>query len=667
MSPACVGRVPRAHLERIASGPATALTAVILLFVVPSARAEVTRVAISSRTVVANGQSFGNTGPYEKLIGRIEFALDPAHPRNKAIVDLDLAPRGPDKRVHFSADLFVLQPVDRSKGNGVLLFEIANRGNKGLLQRFNRFDRAPGGGNAQAAREAARNPTAAEDFGDGFLLSEGYTLVWVGWQFDVAAPLLTIDAPRADLKGQASIAAITFILNDRATEASPADLPGYAPADRRDPTATLTVRNRYWESPQTISRERWSFVSIADRPRIRLEGGFEPGRVYELRYRSSDPRVAGAGLAAIRDAAAAFRYGQDMPVSGKAAYVFGVSQSGRFLRQFLADGFNLDERDRRVFDAVWPHIAGAGLGSFNERFAMPGYSSFSATRFPFSDSEQTGPDGRRAGILSPYTPEQRPKIFYTNTPVEYWGQGRAAALTHTTLDGASDLALPDNVRMYLLSSTQHGEAAFPPARGGGQELPNPMPQRAVMRALLRALHKWTAAATLPPDSRYPKLADGTLVKAGDVRFPVLPRVGDPRTIEEPGLLIKGTKVSLPFLVPQVDADGNDLAGIRVPEVAVPLATATGWTFRSDRIGNPTTILALTGSYIPLPRTRAEREASKDPRRSIEERYRGRDDYLQRIRASAVALIKGGYLLQEDLEDVVQRAARHWDWRAGSAP
>ena len=656
-----VARVPRARWERIASGPAAAALG-ILLFAAPAARAEVTRVAISSRSVVANGQPFGTVGPYEKLVGRIEFALDPAHPRNKAIVDLDLAPRGPDKRVHFSADLFVLQPVDRAKGNGVLLFEISNRGNKGLLGMFNR---APGGATA-AARAAVLNPTAPADFGDGYLLREGYTLVWVGWQFDAAPSLLTIDAPRADLKGKPDTVAFTFIVNEAAAEASPGDLPAYAPFDRDEPAATLSVRNRFWEAPQPIARDRWSFVSIAARPRIRLEGGFEPGRVYELRYRSADPRVAGVGLAAIRDAASAFRYRTDLPIRGTSTYVFGISQSGRFLRQFLAEGFNVDERDRKAFDAVWPHIAGAGLGSFNQRFAMPGYSSFPATRFPFADSEQAGPAGTRGGILSGYTADQQPKVFYTNSPVEYWGQGRAAALTHTSVDGTTDLVVPDNVRVYLLAGTQHGEAGMPPGSGNAQHLQNPMPQRNVMRALLRSMHRWASAGTPPPASRYPKLADGTLVAASNVKFPTLPGVSDPRTIEGPGFVIDGKMSALPFLVPQVDADGNEIAGIRVPEVAVPLATTTGWTFRSERAGNPSSIVALTGAYLPFPRTRAERQAGKDPRPSIEERYRGREDYLQKIRAAALPLIKGGYLLDEDLQDVIDRAGRHWDWRAGSA-
>jgi hypothetical protein len=609
------------------------------------ANAEVTKVTIASRAVVANGQSFGSVGPYEKLTGTIEFALDPANPHNKPIIDLDAAPRDSDGRVHFTADLYVLQPADPSRGNGTLLFEIANRGRKGILPRFNRS-----GG--------SQDPTAPADFGDGFLMKDGYTIVWVGWQFDVVAPSLRVVAPAVNVPGRVRL---SFIPDDKRTDVAPADLPQYPPANPDDPSATLTVRDRYWDTPTALPRQSWRFAVGNGRPRMVLDAGFEPGRVYEVTYNASGARVAGVGFAAIRDAASAFLHGTDMPVRGRAAYVFGISQSGRFLRQFLHDGFNADERDRRVFDVVWPHIAGAGQGSFNERFAMPGYSSFPATRFPYTDLEQRNARGTRDGILAAYKPEQLPKVIYTNTSVEYWGQGRAAALTHATIDGRSDATIPDNVRIYLLSGTQHGESAFPPSFGNGQAMGNPTPQVNVMRALLRAARQWAASGVPPPDSQYPRLRDETLVPLGALRFPVLPGLGNPRIIEGPGEMSDGKFSALPFLVPQVDADGNELAGIRVPEVSVPLATTTGWNFRAERIGSPTTIYALLGSYVPLARTRAEREARRDPRLSIEERYMGRDDYLQRIRAAARVLVKERFILEQDVEDVVQRATRHWDY------
>jgi hypothetical protein len=387
--------------------------------------------------------------------------------------------------------------------------------------------------------------------------------------------------------------------------------------------------------------------------------------VYELSYRSLDAQVAGVGLAAIRDAASAFRYGDGMPVRGRTAYVFGQSQSGRFLRQFLLEGFNVDERGRKVFDAVWPHVAGAGLGSFNERFAMPGYSSFPATRAPFTDTAPSG--GSSGGILASYTPDHLPKVIHTNSPVEYWGQGRAAALTHTMPDGAADLPLLDTVRRYLLASAQHGEGSFPPRAGAGQQPGNPTQHRPVLRALLRSLHSWVTTGAAPPASRYPRLADKTLTPVASVRFPAIPGVADPRTIEGPGTVVAGAVTMLPFLVPQVDADGNDLAGIRMPEVTVPLATTTGWNFRSERVGNPTTLLALAGTYVPFARTRADKASRGDPRAAIEERYRDRAAYLRRIRSAADALVKDGFLLGEDVPGVVERAGRHWDYATGAAP
>jgi hypothetical protein len=618
----------------------------IVALVAPSfARAEVTKVTIASRAVVANGQPFGSVGPYEKLTGTIEFALDPAHPRNKAIADLDRAPRGSDGKVHFTADLYVLQPVDSARGNGTLLFEIANRGRKGILGRFNRA-----GG--------SQDPTAPGDFGDGFLMKDGYTVVWVGWQFDVEPPNLRVIAPAVGAQGRVRI---SFIPDDTRTEVAPADLPQYHPIVADNLASTLTVRDRFWDTPTVIARDKWRLTSGNGRPRVVLDTGFEPGRLYEVEYTGAGARVAGVGLAAIRDAASAFLHNTDMPVRGRSAYVFGISQSGRFLRQFLHDGFNADERDRRVFDVVWPHIAGAGQGSFNEPFAMPGYSSFPATRFPYTDLEQRNAQGTRDGILATYKPAQMPKVIYTNTSVEYWGQGRAAALTHTTIDGKSDATVPDNVRIYLLSGTQHGESAFPPSFGTGQAMGNPTPQANVMRALLRATHQWATSGVRPPDSRHPRLRGQTLVPLASLRFPVVPGLGDPRVIEGPGQMLNEKFSALPFLVPQVDADGNEIGGIRVPEQSVPLATTTGWNFRAERIGNPTTIVALLGGYVPLARTRAEREARHDPRPSIEERYKGRDDYLQRIRAAATALVKDRFILEEDVEDVVQRATKHWEY------
>jgi len=635
----------------------------------PSTLAEVTSVTITTRTPLADRKTFGSTGPYERLVGRIEFALDPADPHNSGIVDLNLARRGADGRVHFSSDLNILRPADPTRGNGILLFHIANRGVMDLLGAFNRGNPSDGG------------------IGDGLLMRDGYTMVFVGWEFDVPASRLRIEAPAAILPAGSSADSLSveIMMNERAAEAFLIDDPAgrppvpYLPAEPASPKDVLVVRDRFLDSGITIPRDRWRFVAGPNGlPKIRLDGGFDPGRYYRVTYRPTAPVVAGVGLAAIRDAAAAFRYRSDLPVQGRAAYAFGQSQAGRFLRQFLYDGFNVDERDRRVFDAVWVHKAGAARGSFNERFATPSPGDlFRPTRFPFADGDEVDTDGTRAGLSSRYRPDHQPKIFYVNTSVEYWTGGRAAALTHTSVDGTRDLVLPDNVRMYFLASTQHIVPAFPPVRtppasggtdtaardrSGGQQLNNPTPHANVMRGLLRAWHEWAAKGTPPPPSQYPRLSDKTLVAIEDSAFPPLPGVANPRTIQGPGRT-SGAKVTpLPHLVPQVDQDGNDLGGIRDPEVAVPLATTTGWNFRDPSLGNASDIYQLLGSYIPFAPTRAVRQATGDPRASLEERYRGVDDYLQRIRSATTDLIRQRLVLAEDADTIVDRAKSHWQFR-----
>jgi hypothetical protein len=609
-----------------------------LLLLPAAGGAEVVKVSVARQAIVANGQPFGSVGAYEKLTGTIEFAVDPSDPHNAVVADLEHAARAADGKVHFTSDLYVLRPADPAKANGVLLFEIANRGNKGLLTRFN-------------GAPASADPDTLADFGNGFLMREGYTLVWVGWEFDLASGVRVAAPAAARITDRV---AVRFIPNERTSEAALTDAPMYPPANADDAASTLTVRSRFWDAAAAIARDQWTFLPGSGTPRLSLKSGFEPGRIYEVTYRASGAVVSGVGLAATRDAASAFRYRTDLPVQGRSVYIFGASQSGRFLRQFLNDGFNADERGRRAFDAVWPHIAGAALGSFNERFATPtSLTAFLATREPFLTE----------GLLTRYQPPQRPKVILTNTSVEYWGGGRAAALTHTTPDGRADAPVPDDVRIYLLAGTQHGEAAFPPAPvANGQQLPNPVPQREVMRALLTGLHRWVTAGAAPPDSRYPRLSDGTLTPVGAVRFPML-GTRDPRTIPGPGITATGP---LPFLVPQVDADGNEIAGIRVPEQRVPLATTTGWNFRSERVGNPEDIFALLGSYVPLTKTRVERQARSDPRPSVQERYAGKEDYLAKIRAAAEALIRDRYLLREDLPTVLDRANRHWDYATRAA-
>ncbi|MGE0704019.1 MAG: alpha/beta hydrolase domain-containing protein [Vicinamibacterales bacterium] len=605
----------------------------LLVSMAAQASAEVTRVDIETRAAVG-------TSGYEKIAGTVHFAVDPAHPRNRVVADLDKAPRAASGRVEFSADLYILRPLDASRSNGIALIEVVNRGRKLMLNGFNR------GGTDDPASEA--------DLGDQFLLRRGFTLVWVGWQFDVpAGPLVGIQVPR--VAGAAGTVRATVTLNERAQKTVVTDLSAYPPADPAAADNTLTVRDGPFGVPEAIARSSWRIQGNT----VALDSGFDPGRVYEIAYRTSDAPVGGAGLVAFRDVSSWIKYRDDAPARAGQAIAFGSSQSGRFLRSFLYQGFNADEQDRQVFDGVMAHIAGAGRLSLNERGAIPNaLGMYSATFFPYSDASQRDPaSGREEGLLeNDRAGRHRPKIFYTNSAVEYWGGGRAAALVHTTLDGHRDLTLPENVRFYLFSGTQHSPAQFPPQMSTGQQLANPVEYWWSMRALLVAMERWVREDVAPPASRHPQLADATLVAADRIAFPAIPGVQSPRRIE-PG---RDGATRLPLLVSQVDADGNELAGIRAPDVAVPLATYTGWNFRTREIGAPDQLVALLGSSIPFPKTRADREASGDPRRSIEERYTSRAQYLAEVRKAADGLVAAGYFLAEDVGNVIERAGEQWD-------
>ncbi len=318
----------------------------------------------------------------------------------------------------------------------------------------------------------------------------------------------------------------------------------------------------------------------------------------------------------------------------------------------MYEGFNTDERNRQVFDAVMAHIAGAARIDLNARWSKPtSLAVRTATSFPFADASLTDPiSGEQDGELdNPRMAGHAPKVFYTNTPVEYWGTGRVAALVHTTSDGKSDLTLPENVRFYFIAGTQHGPARFPPSINNGQQIDNAVDYWWTMRALLLAMNRWVKEGVAPPASQYPRLKDGTGLSAGArVANPLVPHGGGTRI------------VPLPLLVPQVDEDGNERSGIRLPDVAVPLATYTGWNFRNPAIGAPGELVSLLGSSIPFPATRAAREAAHDPRRSIEERYRAREEYLARVEQAADALVKSGYLLVDDEPRILQRAGDTWD-------
>ncbi len=620
------------------------LTIAVALATVASASAEVVRVTVTSRADV----DFG----YEKIVGRVFFAIDPKDPHNALIADIDKAPRNTAGLVEFSSDLYILRP--KAGGNSVALLDVVNRGRLTVLSGFNRAN------------------LVGTELGDGLLMKRGFTIVAVGWEFDVPSRpgAIRIDVPPASDGGQPVRPVVSGLFTPNKPERSftVGDLAGYVPLDPAAPGTTLTVRNGVLAQPRVVPRDTWTLsgntVSTTGAP-------FDVGAIYELTYGASTAPVSGLGLAAVRDVASWVKHDTTALANARFVYGFGSSQSGRFLRTFLYQGFNADVAGRQVFDGVMAHIAGSARLDVNRRGATPTtLGGFSATAFPFAESAQRDPvSGVTDGLIDNERARRtQPKIFFTNTGVEYWGGGRSAALIHTSPDGVRDVAPAPNVRAYFFAGTQHGPGAFPPEQEGlGQQRANPTDYWWSMRALLVAMDRWVREGVAPPANQVPRLADRTLVDAKAIAFPAIPGLKSPATLTPVTRIANeliadgaGAGTTLPLLVPQVDLDGNERAGIRMPEVAVPLATYTGWNFRRLSIGAPDRLVPLLGSYVPLARTAASREARNDPRRSIAERYESKDAYLILIRRAAAQLVQGGYLLQEDTDTVVRRAANHWD-------
>ena len=675
----------RAILTKLSS-----VIALVGLAAVPLS-AEVVRIEVRSRSDLAAGQAFGKAGPFEKIAGTIFFAVDPAVPANRIVTDLDKAPRNAAGKVEFSADFFLIKPKQIERGNGAVLYEVSNRGGKGMLGFFNHAT-------------GSVDPGSPAEMGDGFLMRQGFTLLWVGWQFDPPQRrgLVRVYPPTASENGRPirGLVRSDFVVTEKEADHSLADRDhaAYAVVDPDSPDNVMTVRDSVEGPRRIVPRSQWGFAradgakTVVDPTRVYMAAKFEPGKIYEVVYTAQNPPLVGLGPAAIRDVISMLKYRSadtwSIPAGAiDRALAFGISQSGRFLRTYLYYGFNKDEGNRKVFDGVIAQVAGAGRGSFNHRFAQPSrdghpYLNFfyPTDIFPFTDVAQRDPEsGVSDGLLTHAgSPELLPKIFYTNSEYEYWG--RAASLIHTTVDGASDAPLMDNVRIYLLAAGQHGPGAFPPTQTIGQQRNNPLDYRWAMKALLVAMDRWTANGAAPPPSRYPHVSDGTLVPPDKLHFPKVAGVTTttmvhrayhadygPKFVSEGVVTIEPPRIgsSFPILVPQVDADGNGVAGIRMPELTVPLATYTGWNLFNDRSGPTDVLSSMQGSYIPLARTAADRKRTNDPRLSIEERYRDKDHYVGLISKAAQALIDQGFLLADDLAAIAGNAGRHWDYLAST--
>ena len=662
-------------------------TAMLLgVFLVGTVEAEVERFEIKSRQPFAAGKVFGQVGSYQRIEGTVHFTLNPQAPQNQNIVDLQLAPREADGLVHYSADVCLLAPQDLSKARGALLYDVNNRGNKLALNFFN-----------FGSRDDRNNPQTESQAGDGFLMEQGIVVVWSGWIGELLPGnhRLRLHAPGTTGSDKPLMGPVRYeLFTAGPATALTVNGSGHGTYDAVDPQlekATLTRRQRPEDARLPVARDKWtasweqkSDDSSLSKLTVTMEQGFKPGFLYELIYQAKNPRVMGTGLTSVRDLVSALRYGDGkgnpLLLNDKSVirrtHGFGVSQSGRFLRELVYWGLNEDEQGRPAFDAVIPHVSGGGLGSFNYRFCQPtAYNTqfrqhdYPSDRFPFAYGLQEDPvSGQRDGILKRCKKSTAPYIFHTQSSSEYWH--RSGSLAHTDPLGRKDSKIPGKVRIYIFGGTQHGPASFPPGKSGTSNAHNPGEYQFFLKALLLRLDRWVADGTKPPASVYPTIASGNLVTPSVAAsgFPGIPEVTFPASWQQPSLWQLGPRwekqrivdqeppgrlADYVVLVPRFNVDGNEMGCLNPAEVAVPVASYTGWNLIRDGTGADGNLASLRGSYIPFPRNKAERVAHKDPRSSVQERYESVDVYIAQMKTYCDGLVKGGYLRAADVPRILE--------------
>ena len=625
------------------------------------AGAEVVRLDILQTTPAFGGRSFGAVGPYVRITARATIAVDPADPRNAVIADIDRAPRNAAGRVEAVADVVLLRPANLTLGNATLLVEAPNRGRKLGPQLFDDTPQ-PGANNAENAADA----------GIGFLHRQGFSMAWIGWQADIpSAPgQLALSAP--SLQGVQGPARDEFVFDHTRSPATATLSSALA-----DPAnLTVTVRAKWDDARQTppglLVRITGSQTVEITRP----ASGFDAGALYEVTYTAHNPTVLGLGFAATRDVAAFLRRdgttANPMAAGGQStvqrAIGFGVSQSGRFLRDFLWLGFNEDLSGKMVFDGLMPHVAGARRMATNFRFGQPGRNprhpqdpAWQADLFPFTYAVLDDPlSGRRDGLMLRCRLNATcPRVIQTDSEHEWWAS--RASLLVTDLAG-NHIDLPADVRAYMIAGTPHfanpGETM---RREPTMSLPvNPMHSGPPMRALLVAMQSWIAEGVAPPASRVPMRAHGTLVDAVNAvpaNIPGLPyaAIHTSARFSDQSVVPPREIGRYPVFVPRADADGMALAGVRMLPLAVPLASYTGWNPRAAGFGT-SSLFPLQGAVVPFTATQAERLATQDPRPSLEERYLDPASYLAAVRAAAARMVAERMLLPEDAQRAIEQAS-----------
>ncbi len=663
------------------------IAAMIAATTATAAEAAVTRIVIDRiDSPTFDGREFGSAGRFEKLSGRAFGEVDPNDPLNAGIAFIQEAPRNVRGRVEYAVDISIIQPLDTAKGNGTLLYDVVNRGSR---RAFDVFHLGEHGGN---------NPAKAVDAGDAFLLRQGYTLVVSGWQADVPREEdeIIADYPVANRGGNQITKSISVELivtkpvytlnigwdNGRA-------LKPYPLVERVASRARL-IRRAHADAPdELIAREEWSFGACRDGKTVTpgnndicLPAGFTPEYVYHLSYPATDPLPTGLAFAATRDVVSFLRYDtsnanplvahgahEPQPHTIKYTIGFGRSQSGRFLKDLIYQGFNQDESKRIVFDGAMQLTSGGRMTNVNTEFAFPGRFSTALVghftpgdQFPFTYETLTDPvSGRSDGLLAKCRVQKAcPKIMHMDSGTEPWGGRNSLVMTDPL--GKKDVAIPDNVRLYYFAGTQHAPVLQSRSSTLCQNPVNPNQYKEAMRALLVAMQGWVSAGKAPPPSRFPSLAAGTLVKPLPQResgFPDIP--GHKYSGEANHLYINDNDALFPkhvpnkqyvVLVPRVDRDGNDVPGVRSVTLQVPLGTYTGWNLRRKGYMEDRSCY-LDGSFMPFARYRGDR--ANDPRPSLEERYGSKANYVRQVEVAVQRLRSDGFLLAEDAERLLREA------------
>lgn len=621
-----------------------------LLIGAASARAELVSLEVET-TPAYDGQEFGDAGAYRLLQGRAGFVLDPASDRAKGIAGIDEAPVNADGLVEFSSDVTILAPASPEAGSRMMFYEVPNRGRNlsfGLLN---------------AARSLGTG-LSLDDPGDGFLIKQGHTIVWGGWQSGMEPGFSGAQLPT--LKDVTGPSREEFVFDN--TETTSTVTLSYPAADMDPAKARLTVR-RNAEDDRT-SPEGLGFEYLDERTiRIDRPAG-DGGAIYEFTYPAKDAVPAGLGFIATADLVSFLRGNGSQDVPNPIGPIdhtigMGISQSGRFLRDFIYRGFNADAEGKPVFDGAMPHIAGSRKSFTNDRFAQQGRYSrqhedhdFPGDQFPFTYPETVDPvSGRTDGIFTACrASETCPKLMHTDSSTEFW-QGRAA-LVSTLADG-TPIQMPQDVRLYFMAGAPHYTTWDASAEETATCVfdSNPVSMAPTMRALTVAMADWVRDGVEPPASVYPAGRDALI----DPAALALPTIGGERAsppvnrlhLRDHGKMPPAVGASYDALVPRVDDDGLPLGGVRQVQMAAPLGTYWGWNLRREGFAGGN-LCGLTGSYLPFP----ESASNSDSRAPITDRYDGAEAYAASVESAADDLITQGFLLSAD-KDLAIGAAPAW--------